>query len=185
MADVHVPDTVPFTSVCCFVRSSHYPHLTDEKTGGSEKLNDLSKFRKPDSGRTGFWTSVWFQSSCIDSFNAPCCPPWETHQKSLTSYYGAGDSWEWCYLHRRAPGWRRLKPRQRAILGPLVIPCAALSAYTTMERRKGSSRGQTDHHPAKGRSAGTTRASAGVTLMSTIRDPNWDETFILDSKSWI
>ena len=87
LGDVYyVPDTVPFTSVCCFVWSSHYPHLTGEKTRGSERLNDLSKFRKPDSGRTGFWTSVWFQSSYTDSFNAPCCLPW---QKSLTSYYGA------------------------------------------------------------------------------------------------
>lgn len=129
-----MPDTVPFTSVCRFVRSSHYPHLTDEKTGGSERLNDLSKFRKPDSGRTGFWTRVWFQSSCIDSFNAPCCPPWETHQESLTSHYGAGDSWEWCCLHCRVPGWR-LKLRQRAIPEPLVILCSALSAYSTMKRR--------------------------------------------------
>ena len=71
------------------------------------------------------------------------------------------------------------------IPGPLGILCAAWSAYTTMERREASSRGQTHHHPAKGRSAGTTRASPGVTLMSTIRDPNCDETFILESKSWI
>lgn len=183
LGDVYyVPDTVPFTSVCCFVWSSHYPHLTDEKTRGSERLNDLSKFRKPDSGRTGFWTSVWFQSSCTDSFNAPCCLPW---QKSLTSYYGAGDSWEWCYLHCRAPGWRRFQLRQRAIPGPLGILCSALSACMTMERREGSSRGQTHHHQAKARSTGTTRASPGVTLMSISRDPKCDETFILESKSWI
>lgn len=152
------------------VRSSHYPHLTDEKTGGSGGEMTCPSSESQDSGRTGFWTRVWFQSSCIDSFNAPCCPPWETHQESLTSHYGAGDSWEWCCLHCRVPGWR-LKLRQGAIPEPSGHLCSALSAYSTMKRREDLQRSR--YITLQEQVCRDHQSFPGVTLMGNQRSQLW------------
>lgn len=143
--------------VCRFVRSSHYTHLTDEKNR-AQRWNDLSKFSQT-VVELGFELES-DSKTLSDSFNAPCCPPWETHQESLTSHYGAGGR-ENDAAYTAVPGWR-LKLRQRANPRASGHPMFSLVCIFDHEKERDLPEGQTYHHPARAGLQETTRASHKV-----------------------
>lgn len=132
----------------------------------------MSKFRNPDTGRTGFLTSVCLIPKPVHLQNAtlpyvgdtPSAVVLEIHKDDATCTSGPRDEVD--------------PQRQRATPGPPVNLWSTLSAPMTMQRRERSFCGKTHHYPGKGEPEGATEASPGLVLVNVSRDREGDETSI-------